>query len=256
MTQVEKPVALVTGGASGVGAATARHLASRGIRVAVNYRSREEAAKVVAAECTSLAGDSMLVAGDVSKDSDCRKLVDAVLKKWGQMDSLICSAAYTQFTDLSDFAAQNSEDFHRIFDVNVLGPFQLARAAVPYLRKSGRGSIVNVSSLGAKVGGGSSLAYIASKGALNAMTMALARLMAPEIRVNAVLPGLLDTEWFLAGHTEAEFEAMKTEYKETVALGSVVSPEDVAKAIVYLAIDATQTAGEFLVVDGGYLLGR
>ena len=88
------------------------------------------------------------------------------------------------------------------------------------------------------------------------MTKALARLMAPEIRVNAVLPGLLDTEWFLAEHTEAEFEAMKTEYKKTVALGSVVSPEDVAKAIVYLAIDATQTAGEFLVVDSGYLLGR
>ena len=183
-------------------------------------------------------------------------MVDAVLDKWGQMDSLICSAAYTQFTDLSDFTAQSTEDFHRIYDVNVLGPFQLARAAEPFLRNSGRGSIVNVSSLGAKVGGGSSLAYIASKGALNSMTMALARLMAPEIRVNAVLPGLLDTEWFLAGHTEAEFETMKSDYKETVALGSVVSPEAVAKAIVYLAIDATQTAGEFLVVDGGYLLNR
>ena len=249
------PTALVTGGASGVGAATARMLAGRGYRVAVNYRSREAEAAAVTEECRAHA-DAMTVPGDVADDAACRAMVDAVTDRWGRLDVLICNAGTTQFTSLANFENQNADDFQRIYAVNTIGPYQLARAAAPHLRATGNGAIVNVSSLAGKNGNGSSLAYIASKGALNALTQALARLLAPEVRVNAVLPGLIDTGWFTGGGVrEDTWEKLKDGYRRASALERFCAPEDVARAITYLALDAPLNTGELMVVDGGFLLG-
>lgn len=249
------PVALVTGGASGVGAATARMLSERGYRVAINYRSRAGEAADVAKDCGAPA-NAMTVAGDVSDDDTCQAMVAAVVDNWGRLDVLVCNAGTTQFTSLTNFEKQNAEDFHRIYAVNTIGAYQMVRAAAPHLRASGNGAIVNVSSIAGKNGNGSSLAYVASKGALNALTQALARLLAPEIRVNAVLPGLIDSGWFTDGGVKQEtWEKLKDGYRRASALERFCAPEDVARSIVYLATDATHNTGELMIVDGGFLLG-
>jgi len=186
------PVALISGGATGVGAATARGLAARGFRVAINYRRSADEAEATAAACRAAGTDVLALQGDVAEDRACRSLVARTVEAWGRLDVLVCSAGITQFTQIADFDGQNAEDFHHVFAVNAIGPYQLARAASSHLRASGSGAIVNVSSIAGQNGNGSSLAYIASKGALNSLTLALARLLAPEVRVNAVLPGLIE----------------------------------------------------------------
>ncbi len=249
-------VALITGGGSGVGAATARMLADRGCNVAVNYRSRDAGAAEVVAACEAAGVEAFAVQGDVALDADCRAMVAATAERWGRIDTVVCNAGTTQFTALEDMESQNAEDFQRIYAVNTIGPYQMARAAAPFLRKSGAGSIVNVSSIAGRNGNGSSLPYIASKGALNAITQALGRLLGPEIRVNAVLPGLIDTGWFTDGGVRPEtWEKLKDGYNRGSALGKFSTPEDVAQSIVWLALDATMNTGELLNVDGGFLLG-
>lgn len=249
-------VALVSGGATGVGAATARLLAARGCRVALNYRRSADAAEATAAACRDAGAEALVLRGDVADDTDCRALVSATLAAWGRLDILVCSAGVTQFTQLDDLEDQNADDFQRLFAVNSIGPYQLARAAAPALRASGAGAIVNVSSIAGQNGNGTSLGYIASKGALNSLTLALARLLAPEVRVNAVLPGLVQSDWFLNGMDRASYEAIRDRFADASALRVTSRPEDIADAVVFLAQDARTVTGQLLVVDGGYLLGR
>jgi 3-oxoacyl-[acyl-carrier protein] reductase len=250
------PVALISGGATGVGAATARRLAARGCRVALNYRRSADEAEATAAACRAAGTDVLVLQGDVARDSDCRSLVERTVGAWGHLDVLVCSAGVTQFTQITDFDDQNAEDFQRVFAVNTLGPYQLARAAAPHLRASPAGAIVNVSSIAGQNGNGSSLAYITSKGALNSLTLALARLLAPEVRVNAVLPGLIESNWFLNGMNRQSYEAIRDSFAAASALGTASSPEDVAEAVVFLALDARKVTGQFVTVDAGYSLGR
>lgn len=249
------PVALISGGGSGVGAASARAFAARGWSVAVNYRTRSGEAEEVAADCRNEGVDAITVAGDVADNADCLRIVGETLRRFGRIDALINSAGTTQFTRLSALDEQNDRDFQRVFTTNVVGAYQLARAAAPHLRKAGDAAIVNVSSIAAMNGNGSSLAYIASKGALNSLTLALARVFAPEIRVNAVLPGLIDTGWFEAGLGEATSANLKTEFALASALGSICSAADVAAGVLFLADDARKVTGQLLVIDGGYSLG-
>lgn len=252
----EGRVALITGGGTGVGAATARLLAARCYHVALNYSRSAAEAEATAVQCRDQGVEAMTLKGDVSADADCRRMVDDVVKQWGRIDALVNSAGATQFTRFSDLDNQNAADFQRVYAVNLIGAYQMARAAAPALRESGRGAIVNVSSIAALNGNGSSIAYVTSKGALNTLTLTLARMLAPEIRVNAVLPGLIDSRWFIAGIGEEAFETMKTRFAEASALGEVCTPEDVAEGIVYLAAEATKTTGQFLTVDAGFMLGR
>jgi 3-oxoacyl-[acyl-carrier protein] reductase len=250
------PVALISGGGTGVGAATAIRLARRGYRVAVNYRRSAEEAETVAAACRATGPDARALRGDVAEDDDCRALAAQVIETWGRLDALVCSAGATQFTRLSDLDAQNAEDFQRIYATNVIGVHQLARAAAAHLRKSDRGAIVAISSIAGKNGNGSSLAYIASKGALNSLTLALARVLAPEVRVNAVLPGLIDSGWFLNGMSAESYAAIRDGFAAASALETVCTPDDVAAVAEFLTIDATKTTGQLMIVDAGFLLGR
>jgi len=188
-------VAIVTGSSSGIGAATAIELSQRGWRVVVNYSKSVQEAQAVAARCK----DAILVQANVSQEADCRRLVQAALDKWGQLDALVNNAGTTKFVPHTDLDGLSAEDFQRIFATNVIAPFQMCRAAAPALKKS-RGAIVNVSSLAALLGTGSSIAYAGSKAALDTVSMSLARVLAPEVRVNVVAPGFVDTPWMVSGY--------------------------------------------------------
>jgi len=248
-------VYIVTGAATGVGAACARRLAGKGAFVVVNWLGSETEARETLAICEAAAGDALLVRGDVSIDGDCRRLAEAAFERWGRIDGLVNNAGTTRFVDPSDLEALRAEDFHRLLDVNVIGAFQMTRAVVPAMRAQGRGAIVNITSNATITGGGSSLAYTASKGALGAMTLTLARVLAPEIRVNAVSPGVVHSRWLLNGLGEDGYARVRDRYAATAALERVAEPEDIADPIVWLLEGADFITGEILTVDGGIRLG-
>ena len=252
----DRPVVLVTGGGTGVGAAAALQLAQRGYDVAVNYsRSRAEA-EATAAAAAGHGAAAIALQGDVADDADCRRMVGEVVERFGRLDALVNSAGATQFVPIHELDKQNAEDFHRVYGVNVVGTYQMARAAAPHLKKSDRGAVVNVSSIAGVNGNGSSIAYVTSKGALNTLTLTLARLLSPEIRVNCVLPGLIDTRWLPAGLGAETFETVKQNFAAMSALNDVCSADDIADAITFLVADARKMTGQLVTVDAGFVLGR
>jgi len=251
---LNQAVCIVTGSAAGIGAACAERLASKGARVAINYTKSEREAREVAGICEAKGGQTIVVQADVSSDEDCRRLAKAVETKWGRIDALVNNAGTTKFARHDDLDALQAADFQRIFGVNVIGPFQMVRAVAPAMQKQGRGAVVNVSSIAGITGTGSSVAYAASKGALNTMTFSLARALGPAIRVNAVCPGFVETRW-LKGGLGAEYEAKKQNYEAITPLKSTVLPEDVADAVVWLLEGGDKVTGEVITVDSGVHLG-
>ncbi|MBP2200191.1 SDR family NAD(P)-dependent oxidoreductase [Pantoea cypripedii] len=246
-------VYIVTGSATGVGAATVLQLAQRGARLVINFtRSQEEAAQTAAA-CEAYGAEVELIQADVAQDDQCRRLVNAAIERWGRLDGLVNNAGVTVKSDPFDLETLSADDFQRVFGVNVVGCYQMCRAALPWLRES-QGSVVNVSSHVAFTGGGSSLAYTASKGAINALTLALARTLAPEVRVNAVCPGVIDTRWMRNAMGEDAYASFAERQASMTPLGRVATAEDVAQAIVWLLQGADFITGELLCVDGGFRL--
>lgn len=194
--------------------------------------------------------------GTSPDDKNCRALAQAALDKRGRIDALINNAGITKFASASDLDVLDAEDFQRIYAVNVIGAYQMTRACGPATKAQGMASIVNISSLSGVRGVGSSTAYIASKGALNAMTLALARALAPEIRVNAVCPGLIDTRWRSARSNSEDYEKFKAAYENTLPLENNASPDDVADVVLWLLEGATLVTGKTSLVDGGFRLGK
>lgn len=247
--------AIITGSATGVGAAVASQLGQRGYNILINYNKSEAEAEQTRAAVTGAGGEAIVVQGDVADDAACVSMVEAVLSKWGRLDVLVNNAGMTSFSGVDNWDALNNEVFSRIFDVNVVGAFQMVRAAREALHANGGGSIVNVSSIAGSLGVGSSIPYIASKGAMNSLTLHLARQLAPEIRVNAVCPGLITSRWFRDGIGEEGFQKVKAGYERAVPLQRSCTPEDVADAIVWLATAAPVVTGELLQMDSGKHLG-
>jgi NAD(P)-dependent dehydrogenase (short-subunit alcohol dehydrogenase family) len=243
---------LITGGASGIGAACVRHFLAQGWDVAVNYRSPEKAA--AAAELVALAEAlgrrAIAVQGDVASDADCRLMSTAAVVAFGRLDALVCSAATTRIVAHRDLDGLSAEDFLETAAVNVGGPFQMARACAPALEASGDGAIVMVSSYGAIQGTGSSIAYAASKGALNTLTMSLARVLAPKIRVNAACPALVDDGLVKRLDPEA-FEKRREQQVARAPLRKIAVPEEVATAVYWLAAEATLMTGNVVWLDCG-----
>jgi 3-oxoacyl-[acyl-carrier protein] reductase len=239
-------VAIITGASSGIGAASAVELAKRGWSIVVNYSKSMAEAKQVAAKCR----DAIVVQADVAEDAACRKLAQAALDKWGRIDALVNSAGTTKFVKHADLDGLSADDFLRIYRLNVVGPFQMTRACAQAL-KANRGAVVNVSSVASQLGTGSSIAYAASKSALNAMTYALARVLGPEVRVNAVCPGYVDTPWQTNELGKEKADQASKHYASMVPLKDFARPEDIADAIAWLIEGARQVTGETIFVDGG-----
>lgn len=249
-------VAIVTGSATGLGAAVAVKLAERGARVAVNYSKSEAEAKETAARCEELGADVLVVQGDVAQDGDCRRMAREVLDKWGRIDILVNNAGTTKFNDHDDLDGLSAEDFLNIYSVNVVGAYQMIRACAPAMKEHGRGNVVNVSSIAGVTGIGSSVAYAASKGAMNTMTLSLARALGPEIRVNAVCPGFIGTRWFRDRFGDEGFQRIVEQQEATTPLKRAGTPEAVADAVVFFCGDGSDhITGEFLITDAGLHLG-
>lgn len=249
-----RKTAIVTGSATGVGAATALSLAKAGYNVVINYSKSETEAREAEAVCNEAGAETLLIQGDVSDDGACRAMVSAAMERWQRIDVLVNNAGITTFVGTLNWDAVDAEMFHRIIDVNVMGTFQMIRACVPHLRETS-GTIVNVSSVAGALGIGSSVPYVASKGAINSMTLYFARQLAPHIRVNAVCPGLITTRWFVDGMGREAYEKIKATYEQTTPLGCACTAEDVASTIMWLVDGAPNVTGEMILLDSGVHLG-
>ncbi len=253
---MNKKVCVITGSSSGIGAASAVLFAQRGWNVCINYSRDPQPAEAVAAVCREHGAKVLVQRADVADDAQCTELAAKVHEHLARCDVLVNNAGATKFVDLKDLHGLEAADFQRIYSVNVIGAFQMTRAFTPMLKAQSGAGVVNVSSIAALIGGGSSIAYIASKGALNALTLTLARVLGPEIRVNAVAPGMVDSPWLKKGLGAERFAAMLKNYQSSAALAALVAPEEVAETIYYLGAIASKTTGEVHVVDGGRRVGR
>jgi 3-oxoacyl-[acyl-carrier protein] reductase len=248
--ELKDAVAIVTGSSSGIGAAVARLLSTRGCRVTINYSHNTQGAARVAAECEALGGQTLVQRADVSEDEDCRALVAATLKKFGRLDILVNNAGITKFCLHQDLKGLSKKDFMDIYAVNLVGAFQMTRAAEPALRAQTVAHIVNMASIAGIAGLGSSIAYAASKGALVTMTLSLARVLGPQIRVNAICPGFVAGEWLKKGLGEEKYESIRSQFAEISPLKATATPETVAQAVLAI-LGADWTTGETIIVDGG-----
>jgi 3-oxoacyl-[acyl-carrier protein] reductase len=255
---LEGKAAVVTGASSdgGVGAECAKILASRGCNVVVNYATNKQGAEQVVSACAAAGVQSLAVQGDVASDQDCRRLVDAAVGQWGRLDVLVNNAAVTKTIRHDRFELLDAEEFERTFAVNLIGNYQMCRAAAPHLKATGDAAIVNISSISAFQGSGSSIAYAASKGALNTMTMSMARALAPQVRVNALCPGGLLGSWTRKIMTEVQYQARVREAETEFPLKRGVWPIDVARAALFLIEHAAVMTGECLRMDAGQHLGE
>ncbi len=240
----QERVALVTGAATGIGRAVAWRLAERGFAVTVNYSKSKTEAEETADGVRSRGANALVYAADVADDTAVRAMVERTTEEFDGLDVLINNAGMTHFIPHTDLEGLTDQVWDEILNVNLKGTFFACRAAMPHL-KARKGTIVNVASVAGLAGSGSSIAYAASKGAVITLTKSLARAFAPEVRVNAVAPGPVQTRW-LADHQDMVEQAMKL-----TPLKRPATAEDVADTILFLADTTTLITGQVLVIDGG-----
>lgn len=250
MTQSANPVALVTGSATGVGRACVWQLADRGYDVVVNYSRSESEADETVKGAEQRGAKTLCVRCDVSDDSNVREMIDQINSAFGRLDVLVNNAATTNFIPAENLEDLTDAMWNRMLAVNLKGAFFVTRAAAELLAAGVGGSVVNVSSVAGVTGAGSSIAYCATKGGLNTMTKSFARSLAPKIRVNAVLPGPIDSRWIREGNPAWDLEEMVAGYP----IPKASSPDDIADAVLSLAVDTKMATGQLLRVDGGQTL--
>tara|TARA_E500000331_G_scaffold320211_1_gene333533 strand:+ start:2534 stop:3268 length:735 start_codon:yes stop_codon:yes gene_type:complete len=243
MKEFSDQVALVTGSTSGIGEATAKRLVALGAKVMLNSSTSVSEGESLASE---LEGASYRQA-DISSEDDCKELVDATIETFGRLDILVNNAGFTSVIPHADLDGVTEEVFRRIIDVNIFGTWYLSRAAVPALKESGSGNIVNISSIAGLRPVGSSIPYSISKAGVNQMTRLMANVLGPEIRVNAVAPGLVETPWTESWDTLHAAVAARSPMKRSA------TAEDCAEAVLGILRNTYQT-GDVVVVDGGLTL--
>jgi NAD(P)-dependent dehydrogenase (short-subunit alcohol dehydrogenase family) len=248
-------IALVTGGATGIGRATVLALARAGARgVVVSYRTTRAEAEALAAEVAALGVEALTVQADVRRDDEVRRMVRQVEARFGRLDVLVNNAGATRWIPLADLEALTDQVWDEILDVNLKGAFRCARAAAPLLAATG-GMVVNVASISGVLAPRtmSSLAYGAAKAALIYLTRGLAVALAPHVRVNAVAPAFTDTRW-VRGHFGDRYPEVAAAAAGAYPLGRIAAPEEVAGAIVGLVTGGDFVTGQTLIVDGGLSL--
>jgi 3-oxoacyl-[acyl-carrier protein] reductase len=245
-----RPVALITGSASGIGNAAARRFAAGGYDVMLNYSRSAQRAGEAAAAIRKLGVDAEAFRADVSDDAAARALVAATVDRFGGLDALVNNAGTTSGIAPDDLEGVTAEDWDRVFAVNVRGLFQVTRAAAPHLR-SRRGAVVNVASIVGLRPGPQPLAYAASKAAVVSLNRTLSRVLAPEVRVNAVAPGWIAGEWMQRTLGDNYERLMERRAKQT-PLARNVTEGDVAESIFALAAAHPFVTGEVIVIDGGF----
>lgn len=250
--RLDGKAAIVTGSATGIGASVAKQLAARGAAVVINYTKSLREAEQTKAEIDGLGGKTILVQADISKDDDCKRMAKAALEVFGRIDILVNNAGTTKIVDHANLDGLTADDWLNIYKTNVIGAFQMIRACAPSMKEQGFGAVVNVSSIAGVAGIGSSVAYAASKGAMNTMTISLARALAPEIRVNAVCPGFVGTRWFKDALGQEVHDRMVRQQEQNMPLRRAGTPDDVADSVVFFCTEgARHITGETLMTDAG-----
>ena len=246
MSKLTGKVAVVTGASKGIGAGIAKALAAEGAKVVVNYASSKEGAETVVAAIGKAGGKAIAVGGDVSKAAEAQAVIDAAVKAFGRLDILVNNAGVYEFIPIEGVT---EEHFHRHFNINVLGPLLTTQAAVKHLGEGG--SVINVGSAATRVATPNSAVYTGTKGALDAITVVLAKELGPrKIRVNSLNPGMVETEGTVSGgYIGSDFE--KALVSQT-PLGRVGQPDYIADVAIFLASDNSHwLTGEVLLVGGG-----
>jgi len=243
-------VAIVTGGGTGMGRAICELFAREGARVVVNYSASREAAEAVVGSIQAHGGEAVAVQASVADDAEVRALVNGTAERWGRLDILVNNAGWSQRTPHHLLDELTDDIWDRTLNVNLRGAFYCMRAAAPLLKKQPGASIINVASIAPYTGDGSTIVYAASKAGLISMTKSFARVMAPEVRVNAIAPGMVHTRF--AGWPEETF----TVSAQQSPLRRIATVEEVASAALYLAADATAMTGDTLRVDCGVIAIR
>lgn len=250
-------IVVVTGASTGLGRAIAVGAAEQGAKaVVVNYASSKAEAEETARRVAEAGAEAVLAQGDVALDEDCRRIV-AAAEPFGRIDALFNNAGTSKIVSYANLDGLDADDFLRIYRINVVGPYQMVRAARSLLEASDRAAVVMTSSIAGVTGGGSSIAYASSKSALNAMTLGLARAVAPRIRVNALCPGYIDSPWFDRLGYEGGKERIAANVAKITPLKVVSQPEDIADTALFLGSRAARhVTGETLMVDAGmHLVG-
>ncbi len=242
--------AIVTGGGTGVGRATGLKLAKLGCNVLVNYSRSKVQAEETVAQIKKLGVKAIACKADVSIDAECRAMVKRAVEAFGHLHLLVNNAGTTRFIRDFDLDAVGDEDWENILNVNLKGPFLCARAARDSINAAGGGAIVNVASLSGINALGSSIPYCASKAGLINLTISLARVLAPNIRVNAVAPSFIEGDWLKKGFGK-NYDKLKAANEKLSALGRVATADDVADAILSLITGSDLVTGQVLVCDSG-----
>jgi 3-oxoacyl-[acyl-carrier protein] reductase len=253
----EDAVVVITGASTGLGRAIAVGAAEQGAKaVVINYASSDAEAEITAGQVREAGAEAVLAQGDVGEDGHCRRIA-AAAEPFGRIDALFSNAGIPGSAFQGDLETIDADEFLKVYRVNVVGAFQMVRAARPLLEGSARAAVVLSSSVSGISGVSSSLTYAASKGALNTMTKTLARTVAPRIRVNALCPGLIDTPWFDKLTPMGGSDALRAHIESVTPLQAVSTAEDIAGAALFLGSTAARhMTGEMLIVDAGLNLGK
>jgi 3-oxoacyl-[acyl-carrier protein] reductase len=243
-------VAIVTGGGTGMGRAISELFAKEGAQVVVNYSTSREASEEVVALIRENGGEAVAVQASVAVNADVRTMMRETEERWGRLDVLVNNAGWSQRTPHHLLDELTDEIWDRTLNTNLRGAFYCMRAAAPLLKKNPGSSIVNNASIAPYTGEGSTIVYAASKAGLISMTKSFARILAPDVRVNALAPGFVRTRF--AGWPEQAF----IEGAAVAPLKRIATVEEVAAAALFLAVDATATTGETLKVDSGIVALR
>lgn len=240
-------VVLVTGGGTGIGRATSLTLAKRGAIVIVNFSRSREAAEETAQQIHSSGGQAIAIQADVSQDHEVRAMISRIVQQFGRLDGLVNNASITRHIPLDDLESATDEVWNELMNVNVKGMFNCARAAAPYMKAARQGALVNLGSIAGQTGSGSSLPYAVSKAAVHGLTKSLARALAPDIRVNCVVPGAVSTRWWAGREEQMQLLAPQ------LLLKQISQPEDIAQ-LICAVLEQEAMTGQIITVDSGQTL--